>query len=388
MGNEDQRNESPRGERFEFEVRVPTDYRYDVVYEAGLMTRYGALLKEKLGKRNVAVLTDNRVNRLYGEAFLDSFRVVGIEPNLLVVPEGETSKSLPVFADLLDRLAELRFDRRAVLVNFGGGVITDLGGFTASAYMRGIAYTNFGTSLLGQVDACVGGKVAVNAKVAKNMIGAFYHPLHAAGDPMLMKTLSFRDFKSGLAEAIKVSIIMNEELFELIEGEREKILKRESGILTRVIGRAAKLKMDMISLDPYENDLRRPLNFGHTIGHPIETEFAYKQIRHGEAVGIGMGVATVVARNKGILPEALAERIFDLLHVYELLGFSEPIDPDHVVEHVKYVRLIRANKLNFVLPTEKLGEVLITNDVSNADLVKGFVDYDEVVQRKKAEDRA
>jgi 3-dehydroquinate synthase len=367
---------------FRFDVKVPTDYHYDVLYQVNLIERYGTLIVEAFGKQGVAVLTDSRVNKLYGEALLNSFRDTGIEPGLLVVAEGEPSKSMKTFASLLDQLAELKFDRRGILVNFGGGVITDLGGFVASAYMRGIAYTNFGTSLLAQIDSCVGGKVAVNAKVAKNMIGAFYHPRHVAGDPTLLKTLSFRDFKSGLAEGIKVAIIMSADLFDLIEGERDRIMQRDPGIMVKVIGQAAKLKMDMISLDPYENDLRRPLNFGHTIGHPIETEFAYKMIRHGEAVGIGMGVATVVARNKGIVSEEVAERIFDVLQAYDLLGFSEPINPDNVVEHVSYVRLIRANKLNFVLP-KTIGEVVITNDVSNADLVKGFEDYEEVVCRKQ-----
>ncbi len=371
---------------FEFKVRVPTDYRYDVVYRAGLLGRYGSLLKEALGRRAVAVLPDNRVNKLYGEPLLNSFREAGVEPELIVVPEGETSKSMETFARLLNRLADLKFDRRGVLVNFGGGVITDLGGFVASAYMRGITYVNFGTSLLAQLDSCVGGKVAVNARMAKNMIGAFYHPDHAAGDPALLKTLSFRDFKSGLAEGIKVSIIMSPGLFDLLEKEHDRILRRDPEVMVTVIGMASKLKMDMIAKDPYENDLRRPLNFGHTIGHPIETEFAYKKIRHGEAVGIGMGVATAIARNKGIVSEAIAERIFDLLHTYDLLGFSEPINPDNVVEHVRYVRLIRGNRLHFVLP-KKIGEVAITDGISNGDLVKGFEDYEEIVCQRKGQER-
>jgi len=374
---------SSNKQRYEFEVKVPTNYHYKVVYQAGLLEEYGGLLFQELGKRSIVVLTDNRVNKLYGEAFLESFRKEGSDPKLLVVQEGETSKSMETFSSLLSQMADLKFDRRAILVNFGGGVITDLGGFVASAYMRGISYTNFGTSLLAQVDSCVGGKVAVNAKVAKNMIGAFYHPLHVGGDPVLMKTLSFRDYKSGLAEAIKVAIIMSPELFGILENEHEKIMRRDPEILVTVIGLASKLKMDMISLDPYENDLRRPLNFGHTIGHPIETEFAYKNIRHGEAVGVGMGVATVVAKNKGIIPDETAEKIYDMLLAYDLLGFSEPINPDNVVEHVKYVRWIRANKLNFVLPTKTIGEVEITNDISDGDLVKGFEDYEDVVCRKK-----
>lgn len=368
---------------FRFDVRVPAQWNYPVLFQSGLLSRYGALFRETFGDAGAIVLTDRRVERLYGDALRESMNRVGLEPGWIAVPDGEGSKDLETFARLLDRLAELECDRRTVLVNFGGGVISDLGGFVASAYMRGIPYANLSTSLLGQIDACVGGKVAVNSPRAKNLIGAFYHPRHVAGDPALLASLSRRDFRSGLAEGIKVGVIASPTLFGVFEKERERIQSGDPATLARVIGTAAQVKMDLIGQDPYEADLRRPLNFGHTIGHPLETEFGYKKIRHGEAVAIGMGVATAIALRKRMVELPAARRIFDVLRAYDLLGFSEPLRPDAVVEHVRYVRLIRGKSLHFVLPA-RIGGVHIT-ELENADLVRGFEDYDEYVQGRPLE---
>ena len=362
-----------------FDVNVSVHHAYDVEIVVGLLPRYGPMFVNAFGRPTTVVLTDTRVRRLYGGELHQTFRSVGIEPAWLVVPEGESSKSLETFGRLLEQMAEIGVDRRAVLVNFGGGVISDLGGFLASAFLRGIRYANFSTSLLGQLDAAVGGKVAVNTRVSKNFVGAFYHPHHVAADPDMLRSLSERDFRSGLAEAIKVGIIASPDLFSYLEQEQTAIRRRESSALVHVIGEAARLKMAIISRDPYENDLRRPLNFGHTIGHPIETEFGYRGIRHGEAVAVGMGVATTIARQKELLSVADADRIYRLLKAYGLLGFSEPIRPDGVLGHMRYVRLVRGRHLHFVLP-RAIGAVEITDELSRSDLVHGFEAFNEVVR--------
>jgi 3-dehydroquinate synthase len=252
----------------------------------------------------------------------------------------------------------------------------------ASAYMRGIRYVNLATSLLGQIDACVGGKVAVNLPVGKNLIGAFHHPVHVAGDPDCLATLSERDFRSGIAEGIKVAILDGPALFGFLERERGALRARESEPLTHLVGEATRIKMDWIGRDPYESDLRRPLNLGHTLGHPIETEFGYRDIRHGEAVAIGMGVATCIARERGQIADVDAERIFALLAAYDLLGFDEPIRPDSVLEHMHVVRLIRGRRLHFVLP-QGIGRVLITDELEDGDIVRGFERYERVVAERR-----
>jgi 3-dehydroquinate synthase len=372
---------APGQARCAFEVSVRSEVRYPVVYESGLLARYGAMLVGHLGVTRAVVLTDTRVQKLYGAELLRSFAAAGVEPPVLAVPDGERSKDMKTLTALLGRLAALGFDRHAVLVNFGGGVICDLGGFLASAYMRGVRYANFSTSLIGQLDASIGGKVAVNAPEAKNLIGAFHHPVHVAGDPALLRTLSARDFRSGIAEAIKVAIIASPEYFAFLETQRPAIRSGRADVLIEVVGAAARLKMDLVSADPYENDLARPLNFGHTIGHPIETEFGYRKIRHGEAVAIGMGVATAISLRKGIIAPDVGNRIFEILRAYDLLGLGEAVRPDSVVQHMRYVKMIRGNRLRFVLP-RRIGEVLIVDDLSDADIVRGFEDYDAAVRAR------
>jgi 3-dehydroquinate synthase len=366
-----------------FTVEVASDSRYQVHFEPGLRHAYGALLRREVGDATLFVLTDRRVSRLHGEAFLAGLRSAGYAPQSLVVAEGERSKSLETFGRLLHKLIGLECDRRSIIVCFGGGVVSDLGGFVAASYMRGIRYVNFATSLLGQIDACVGGKVAVNLPEAKNVVGAFHHPTHVAGDPECLLTLSQRDFKSGMAEGIKVAILDGPEYFSFLEGEGSAIRSRSPEHMTRVVATAARLKMRWISADPYEKDLRRPLNFGHTLGHPIETEFQYRGIRHGEAVAIGMGVATAIALDKGLIDPAEAERILDLLAAYDLLGYDEPIRPDAVIEHMRVVRLVRGRKLNFVLPI-RIGEVLVTDELETRDIVLGFERYQRIVEERRA----
>jgi 3-dehydroquinate synthase len=363
------------------EVTVEARHRYEILVERGLLARYGALLRSQVGAVSVAVLTDHDVHARYGAALLESLARAGLTAETLLVSPGEQSKSLEVLGVLLERLAAISFDRRGVIVNFGGGVICDLGGFLASTYMRGVAYVNFSTTLIGQVDASVGGKVAVNSPVAKNLIGAFHHPRHVAGDPELLATLTHRDFRSGMAEAIKVAIISGPELFATLEQRQAAVTARDPDVLGSVILEAARLKVELLRPDPYEQDLQRALNLGHTLGHPIETEMGYRGIKHGEAVAIGMGVATAIALEKELIPPSAARRIFDLLQAYDLLGFEEPIDAARVVERVRYIRLIRGKHLYFVLP-EDVGRVRITDALEDQDLVRGFADYALEVRRR------
>jgi 3-dehydroquinate synthase len=364
--------------RVRFSVEVSRSSRYEVEFEPGSRRVFGARLRELFGPAALFVLTDKRVQRIYGAEFEAGLVAAGYSPRKIVVAEGERSKSLETFGRVLNELARLECDRRGVLVCLGGGVVSDLGGFVASAFMRGIRYVNFATSLLGQIDACVGGKVAVNLPVAKNLVGAFHHPAHVAGDPECLLTLSERDFRSGMAEGIKMAILCGTELFTFLEREARMLRARSPVHMTHLIGEATRLKMELIAKDPYESDLRRPLNLGHTLGHPIETEFGYRGIRHGEAVAIGMGVATAISLERGCIAQQEAERIFALLGTYDLLGYDEPIRPDSVLEHMRMIRLIRGKQLHFVLPLG-VGAVRITDELGDRDIVRGFERYAAVV---------
>jgi len=342
-----------------------------------MLESFGTHFRKRFGTPHTAILTDSRVHRLYGRALVESLAEQGITASMIVVPEGERSKSIEQYVHVLEQLTATGFDRRGVLVNLGGGMVCDLGGFVASSYMRGVRYVNFGTSTTSQIDASVGGKVAINNAHAKNVIGAFHHPSYVVGDPGLTRTLSERDYKSGIAEAIKMGIIASPELFGILVEQADAIRARDAIQLQRITSLSASLKMDIVGLDPYEEDLRRPLNFGHTLGHPIETEFSYENVRHGEAVAVGMGVATLISLEHGQITEPLAQSIFDLLQAYDLFGCTPAIHVDKVIEHLRLVRMIRAGRLHFVIP-ETIGRVCITEEISNSDLIRAFETYEQL----------
>ncbi len=365
-----------------FPVRIDRKIQYRVQVAPGLLEEYGETLASLLGRREAFILTDKRVGSLYGERLEKSLGRAGIPSRVLSIPGGEESKSLAVYGRLLERLAEMGCARRSLLVNFGGGVVSDLGGFLASSYMRGIDYVNLPTSLLAQVDAAVGGKVGVNTGRAKNLVGAFHHPRHVAADTELLATLPARDFAAGLAEAVKTALIDGEELFGFLEANRRLILERDPLVTADLVFRTSNAKMRLIAKDPFEKDLRRELNLGHTLGHPIETEFRYRGIRHGEAVAVGMGVACLIAAEKGLLDPPLMERIFDLLRDFGLLWEAAPIPPDKVVDRLRYIKLIRGGHLHFVLPAG-IGRVVITDRVSEGELIRGLEEYEAEVERRK-----
>jgi 3-dehydroquinate synthase len=354
-----------------FAVVVGREARYDVHVRAGALAEVGRLHRDGFPEAKPFVLADADVVRLHGDALAASFAAAGLAPEVVPIPAGETSKSLTQLERLIGELARRGADRRAVLHCFGGGMTSDLGGFVASAYMRGVRYANVPTSLIGQLDASIGGKVAVNTGDAKNLIGAFHHPSLVVCDPGLLKTLPHRDFRSGIAEAIKVAIIAGPALFEFLRAQREALVGRDAAALAQLVFEAARLKMELVGADPYESDLRRALNFGHTIGHALESEHAYRGLRHGEAVAVGMALATEIAARRRLLAARDADAIFALLAAYDLAGLIEEFPAERIAERLRTIRLIRGGRLHFVLPAA-LGQVAYADDVEAADLAAAF----------------
>jgi 3-dehydroquinate synthase len=371
---------NPEGTPFRFAVRVPSEANYEVEVAPGLLAEVGRRHAEnfsesapqlRMGPRPF-ILTDARVGELHGAALRAAFAAAGLLPEVLTVPEGETSKQLATFERLICELHRLGADRHAVLYCFGGGMVTDLGGFVASAYMRGIRYVNVATSLIGQLDAAVGGKVAVNTPAAKNLVGAFHHPALVLCDPALLATLSPRDFRSGMAEAIKIAIIASPPLFSFLRSRRDALVARDPAALAELVHQAARLKMELVGADPYERDLRRALNFGHTVGHALETAFAYRGLRHGEAVAVGMAIASALARRRRLLSAGDAAAIFALLRRFDLAGLVDDFPAERVAEHFRTIRLIRGGQLHFVLPVA-IGRVDFTDDVATSELGEAFL---------------
>ncbi len=267
------------------------DRSYEIKIQTGLLSRLGSECSRlNLGKK-CAVITDVNVASHYANAALDALRSAGFEPVLLTMPAGETAKSLKNVQRCYDQLAAHRLERKSFIVALGGGVVGDLAGFVAATYLRGIPFVQVPTTLLAQVDSSVGGKVGVNLKAGKNLVGAFYQPKLVLCDLATLETLPLREYRSGLAEVIKYGIIYDRPLFVRLEKTLEQLLARDPRILTSVIARCCEIKAEVVGADETEGGLRAILNFGHTIGHGLEAISKYGKYLHGEAISIGQVAA-------------------------------------------------------------------------------------------------
>ncbi len=243
----------------------------------------------------------------------------GFSPVVIEVPAGETAKSLKTVQACYDQLAAHRLERKSFVVALGGGVVGDLAGFVAATYMRGIDFVQVPTTLLAQVDSSVGGKVGVNLKAGKNLVGAFYQPRLVLCDLDTLRTLPEREFRSGFAEVIKYGIIYDARLFAQLESALPKLLKRDARTLAGVIARCCEIKAEVVGQDETESGLRAILNFGHTIGHGLEAISSYGKYLHGEAISIGQVAAAILSATLLGLPEGEVERIRALFRRAELL---------------------------------------------------------------------
>jgi 3-dehydroquinate synthase len=295
------------------EVKVSMGPRsYAILIAPKLLAQLGkqcSLLK--LGQR-CAIISDTNVAPRYAGIAEKSLRAAGFEPVSVIVPAGETSKSLKTVQACYDALATHRLERKSFIVALGGGVVGDLAGFVAATYLRGIAFVQVPTTLLAQVDSSVGGKVGVNLKAGKNLVGAFYQPRLVLCDLELLKTLPQREFRAGLAEVIKYGIIYDEALFERLERDLSKLLKLDRKTLAEVVARCCEIKAEVVGQDETESGLRAILNFGHTIGHGLEAISNYGKYLHGEAISIGQVAAAELSAALLSFPERDAERIADL----------------------------------------------------------------------------
>ena len=330
-----------------------------------------ARLVELIAGAQVAVVTDEIVMRLHGADLLDALTGAGVDVQVSVLPAGERSKCLEQAARLWDWLAASSIGRRDALLAFGGGVINDTGGWVASGYMRGIPYINIPTTLLAQVDGAMGGKVAVNHPLAKNLLGAFYQPLGVVSNIAFLHSLEARHLRAGLAESIKKAVIASPAYWAFIEDNLGAILERDAAALERLVKAAAEIKTALIERDPYEEDLRRTLNFGHTIGHPLETVTGYGPLLHGEAVAFGMVVESRIAHGRGLLADETLARIIELLRRAGLPTTARDLpvraDGQAIVAAMEKVRLIRAGSLRWVLPVA-FGQTVIADDVTDGEV--------------------
>lgn len=320
----------------------------------------------KFGQRG-AIVTDDTVGSLYAESLQAELRKGGFEVALCTVPAGEKSKNLDQLAGLYDKLLDAKLDRKSFLIALGGGVVGDLAGYVAATYLRGIPFVQIPTTLLAQVDSSVGGKVGVNLPRGKNLVGAFYQPRLVLVDTKTLETLPIREYRAGLAEVIKYGIIYDAALFNQLEKEADRVLKRDLSLMEKVVARCCQIKADVVSKDEREDGLRAILNFGHTIGHAIEAVTQYGTYLHGEAIAVGMVLAARLSQRRGHLGAGEANRI---QRIFERYGFDlsqENFDFDSLLNAMRLDKKALAGKLRFVL-AKKIGEVFITDEVTEADL--------------------
>jgi 3-dehydroquinate synthase len=328
-------------------------------------------LLAELGGRRAAVITDRNVAKLPAFGVAERLKEHGLLLGRMIVPPGERSKTIDTATRAIDWLARIGLARRDVIVALGGGMITDTVGWVAGSYMRGVPYVNMPTTLLGQVDAAIGGKVAVDHDTAKDLVGAFYQPRAVISCLEFLETLDPREVRAGLAEAVKMAVIASPELFEFIEENVEALVGRRPAAIEPLVHAAGAIKSELVGRDPYESDLRCPLNLGHTIGHAVEIATGRGPVLHGEAVAFGMAVAVDIARARGLLDPAVAKRVTGLIAE---IGLPTRLDQlrslpgqDDVLAALTMIRQVRDGNLRFVLPLE-LGATMIAEDVTEAEV--------------------
>jgi 3-dehydroquinate synthase len=297
------------------EVRVELGPRsYPVVVGSGLLAEVGARLRASGLRGRCGVITSERVAALYRAPLEDALRAGGFEPTVVAIPDGEEHKNLAWLAVIYDRLLEAGLERRSAIVGLGGGVVTDLAGFAAGTLLRGVPCALVPTTLLGQVDAAIGGKAAVNHARGKNLVGVFHQPQLVVADVDVLGTLPRRELLAGVAEVVKYGAIRDAALFARLEEHFDDVLKLRAGAMVPIVAACARHKAAVVAADEREErGDRAVLNFGHTVGHAIEALTEYREYLHGEAVAIGMVAAARVSHALGRCPADVVERLVRLL---------------------------------------------------------------------------
>ncbi len=331
---------------------------YEIRIRGGLLGEVGPLLARLGFSGKVAVVTDRSLAGLYAPTVVRSLKRSGFQTHEIVVPTGERAKTLRWVSAILDSLVKARFERGSVLLALGGGVVGDVTGFAASLYARGIPYVQVPTTLVSQVDSSVGGKTGVNHALGKNLIGTFHQPHLVLIDPDTLRTLPRREWVAGLAEVIKYGMIADEEFFSYLEGHVGALLKLDDEAVVQVITRSCRIKAEVVAQDEREAGLRRILNYGHTVGHALESLGGYRTLIHGEAVAIGMVQEAELSRSMGYCSDETVTRQRRLVHQVGLPEVLSSVTGAALWGAMQRDKKVRDGQIHCVLP-EGVGKVVI-----------------------------
>jgi 3-dehydroquinate synthase len=345
--------------------------RYPIVIGSGLLTNR-ELLDARIPGRDLLIVTNTTVARLYLAKLTDS--LAGRKLAECLLPDGEQHKTLQSAGWVFDALIAKKMNRDATVLALGGGVVGDIAGFVAACYQRGIGYVQIPTTLLAQVDSSVGGKTGVNHSGGKNLIGAFYQPQSVIADTDTLATLPDRELRAGLAEVIKYGCVWDPLLFDWLDNNMAKLLARDVEALTYTVARSCEIKATVVAKDEREQNLRAILNFGHTFGHAIEAATAYETYLHGEAVGLGMLIATSLSQRLGLVDGAIRDRVRDILGKAGLPTEAPRVGVAKALELMQMDKKVLAGAVRLVL-LEKLGRAIVTADYSQKALDATLEEY-------------
>jgi 3-dehydroquinate synthase len=322
----------------------------------------GPVLRQLPIYHKILLVSDTTVGALYGERIASQLRQWNYDVHLYMITPGETSKSIDTAMNIYSEAISLGLDRNSPILALGGGVVGDLAGFVAATYLRGVPLIQIPSSLLAQIDSSVGGKVAVNHPLGKNLIGAFYQPKAVFIHPALLQTLPERELHSGLAEVIKYGMIADQNFFSFLEANTDSILAKDLDHLSAIIRRSCEIKAEVVQKDEREASLRMILNFGHTIGHALEAATKFQKYTHGEAVALGMLGAAMISRELGKCSGDCVMRLTQLLAAYRLPLSAAGHSPEELLTYIARDKKVSAAKINWILVND-IGNVSIHNDV-------------------------
>ena len=350
-------------------VRVELEQRsYDIFISHNCLYGLAKHMKTLPVGNKGAIITNPVLNKLYGESLSRHLSGEGYKIATIELPAGERHKTLKSVSRIYDVLIEDKFERNSFIIALGGGVVGDIAGFAAATYLRGIPYIQVPTSLLAQVDSSVGGKTGVDHALGKNLIGAFYQPLLVWIDVDVLKTLPRRELIAGMGEVIKYGVIADEQFFKFILGHFNDILSLDKDTLIHTVARSCEIKAMIVSSDEMEKGLRAILNFGHTMGHAVETLTGYRKYRHGEAVAMGMVFAARLAVNMGLCEDEVATGIERLCSLIGLNTKLPVVQLQVLTDILGRDKKVADGKVRFVLPV-RIGEVKIVEE-ADSDLLQ------------------
>ncbi len=336
-------------EQVHLNLKKQENNSYDILIDRDLLKKIPEdLKKNNIGNRYL-IITDSNIEHLFGKTLLNLMKKAGLRADLISFKAGEQSKNLETLKELLTKTQKLGLDRKSAIIALGGGVVGDVAGLVAATYMRGINYIQVPTSLLAMVDSSIGGKVAVDLPTGKNIIGNFHQPKKVYIDVTLLKELPKREIINGLAEIIKHALIKDKTLFNYIKNNLNKILNKDESTLITLIKKNCEIKARIVEEDEKEAGPRKLVNYGHTIGHAIETLTNYKKFSHGEAIAIGMGVEALIANKANLLSKKELAAQNTLLKKAGLSTKIPNINTNKLISELKKDKKVVGGKIEFVL---------------------------------------